>query len=202
MAPTCECGWSEGDSRINAKAHELYYHPRFEYGVPISSKLLGDDQIIVAPGCEYGPGARLAYSMARMAQREGGYLTTSFPFPSPEMPISPEWLEYRVMAYVATAESRAVAYASVAYVIEGAMCRPVGDGFETVHEFVTDPLPSISLIFTCKAWRRKGIAARLVHRIAADMGIQPAQVLWSPPLTQDGTALAKTFRTDGLVLIG
>src|SRR3989337_142848 len=91
--------------------HKL--HALFEKGVPLPPSMhdAADGEILVVPANRRTAAATVAYKMACVAKRAEGWDFPSFPaHPSAG---SEDWRRYRLTAYLAVAQGRAVGYASV-----------------------------------------------------------------------------------------
>jgi len=134
--------------------------------------------------------------MASVARRAGRYDFPSFGVSREE------WKKYRLTAYLAIESGFAIGYASVIHVTKWQAWEWDKETPNEIGRFEGALRPTVNMIFVCKAWRRKGIATKIVRRVASDASLDVGEIPWGPPFTEAGKALAVSLRTDGILLVG
>jgi GNAT superfamily N-acetyltransferase len=196
-AGSCECGWLSGS--WNIRPHNRWWHPRFADGLPLPKAVQAQGPYLVVPANGASPEGKVAYTMARIAQRAGGYDFASFPRHGRG---GSDWVQYRLTAYLRVVASVVVAYCSVLYVSEWARFQDMGDKWTVVERYTGERQPVVNLIFVCKNWRRRGVATELVGRVAADSGLAAKDVVWGLPFSDDGMKLMQAITHEGSTFLG
>jgi hypothetical protein len=179
----CPCGWRDQVASRGKHAHE---HLSWAMGVPVPVSLPWPEEqpIAVIHTTSPTPWRQLAYRCARIAKREGGYDSLSFPEPIGR-------------AYEDEENTRAFCYrvnrAVVGYLslwdqitrgrygfVEGEV--PPGDGRSR---------PTL-LVWTAFHWRGLGIGRALVEAAGEYTGVGVAGLAWSWPFTDAGIKLARS----------
>jgi GNAT superfamily N-acetyltransferase len=177
----CPCGWEYDSVRHDQQ------HVHWSVGIPIPSRLTFRRPVAVVDTMAPKAWRSLAYKCARLAQRDGHYDFASFTHPSED----PEPHEEDLRAYLLATPTRVVGYLSVTDTTRNAIWN-----FEPKAPLAfTDTVsrPQVGLIFVAREWRRSGVAAALVHAMAADAGMTVCDIAWDPPFTTAGKALARSL---------
>jgi hypothetical protein len=133
---------------------------------------------------------RVAYNLARLAQRAEGYDFPSFPPPAGRARDDQE----HTRAFLYCEGPTAVGYLVAAD-------QPTGARWDFTQEEVPpgpdhQVRPTVGLAFTCFHWRRQGIASALVRAVAQHANVPTSGLAWDTPFTEEGEALARTFAGD------
>jgi hypothetical protein len=134
---------------------------------------------------------QLAYDMARMAKREGGWDGVSFPYPSTQRRFSDDD-DVQAALYLRDGSSGiyAIGFVSLynaSYISRWHPITKVQEKMEGMRRIRLGP------IWVANGWRRHGVASALIESVAAGVGVDPSELAWSIPFTDAGLALATTF---------
>jgi hypothetical protein len=182
----CPCGWRE--NRASSRQRHANAHLAWAMGAPIPASLpwpAGSVAVVhtTSPIAQ----RRVAYQLARSAQRAGGYDFASFPAPIGR-------------GYLDEEHTRALLYrvgeAAVGYVALADM--PTFNRWDFVPRELPPGAdrqirPAVMLAWTAFHWRRRGIAGALVRAAAEHAGVATDGLSWATPFTDDGRALARSF---------
>jgi len=181
----CPCGWG---GRYASEPRHATQHLAWATGAPIPTPLSWPEHTIAVVRTT-APAAwrRLAYQLARLAQREGRYDFATFPYLSGRGEDDKE--HTRALLY--QADGRVVGYLAVGDLPTHGRwdfkARDVSPGEDRSVR------PTVYLVFTALHWRRLGIAGQLVNAAAAHAGVPVTELAWSTPFSEGGKALARSF---------
>jgi GNAT superfamily N-acetyltransferase len=187
LSGTCPCGWGlwEEGYAPNRQRHAAW-HLDWATGVRVPDRVIlspptgrpwGDVRAI--RGDDRGQAnRRLAYRMARLFQREGGY---DFPAVS-----DARVADRPQTVYVRETGERLIAAAFV-FAAERWSLWSGGDDYGHPEP---GNAPEIGAIWVAFHYRRQGVASDLVREVAAAEGVAVADLCWFGPLTDEGKALA------------
>ena len=189
-AARCDCGawpaWWTGAGRARHAAQ----HRQWAAGVPLTpavQRWLGcrtssvTGPLAVTANAPV-PARRLAYTLARLFQRENGY---DFGFLRPP-PLA--WSATTV-AYLTVQDGRALALAIVDTVGRwGYYAHRDARGQVSLDQAM--PTRTVAGIWVAATHRREGLARQLVLGACVVEGLQVEEIAWGGPFTTDGRALA------------
>jgi GNAT superfamily N-acetyltransferase len=184
----CPCGWDNplplpSERRLHERKHLAWSAGvRADPAMPLGS--------IVVTGTSPIAWRRVAYELGRLFQREEGYDVP---------PLPDEWLWPRIQpktvaVLLVTSSRRAIALA----VVDG-----VATDWWTYDlarkergERGDRPIPVLSAIFVCHAWRGRGLGQEVARAAAEHVRTSPAEMAWLAPLTEGGRRLARRLCGD------
>jgi hypothetical protein len=182
--PACPCGNSTADQRAHAARHM-----RWAEGHPIPAPLedvwpLGT--VAVVTTASPARWRWLAYELAEVARRAGGYDAASFPVPSRLR--GPDAENTRALLY-----RHGAVVAGYLVLVDAQTAGRYG--FNTGRSAAAgadQARPTVGLVFVAYHQRRGGIGRALVQAAAAQAHAAPSGLAWWSPLTDDGAALARS----------
>jgi ribosomal protein S18 acetylase RimI-like enzyme len=184
MSPEyCECSRSPF---ILTKCQHAQRHREWQRGFKVSKNVApevvaGTQAVLLVNGTESPkPLRRVAFRLARVAQRQAGWDFPTFPHPD-----TPAYFAEKAASILAAIKLDG-RYA-VGYVVS------VEEGTLTV----------VTEVYVCAAYRRRGIATELVHAIARVREKPVTQIAYGGPFTRAGWALAKALSasSEGLIKV-
>jgi GNAT superfamily N-acetyltransferase len=182
-ADTCAC--SSFPFMLTKRQH-AQRHREWQRGFKVSKNVApevvaGDQTVLLVNGAESPkPLRRVAFRLARVAQRQAGW---DFPtFPHPDTPAYFAQNAANILAAI-----RLDGRYAVGYVVS------IEEGTETV----------VSEVFVCADYRRRGIASELVCAIARFREKPLPQIAYGGPFTRAGWAMAKALSasSEGLIKV-
>jgi ribosomal protein S18 acetylase RimI-like enzyme len=205
----CPCGW--GGYHVSEMKHATK-HLQWDEGIKLPSAMVlhvirakdvSKGSALVVPWAAPHRERRLAYEMARLAQREAHYDFPSFTRPYGRSK-SYDAAESEETALLWCTWQRCLGYAVVdrvsrwgAYPFE---THPRGEPIKIdSHQ---DSRWRIGLIWVAHGRRREGIGSALIAEVARISGGPASELVWQGPFTDAGLGLAKRFAQDGLIYIG
>jgi GNAT superfamily N-acetyltransferase len=197
--PECPCGSVGTDRRTHAKRHM-----QWATGAPVPASLDAawpPDSIAVVTTT--GPAAwrRLAYELAQVARRAGGYDFASFPPPIGRGGPDPQ----HTRAFLYRHHDRSRGNDAVGYL--ALSDEPTIGRYNPVTQESSDAgqgqvRPTVGLIFVAYHLRRSGIGSALICAAAEHAAVTPSELAWWTPFTDAGAALAQSVAgPDGAVWI-
>lgn len=183
---TCLCGW---DEPYRSPQWHRARHAEWAGGIRMPGGIAaGDGGILRVPAGKPSKLRAVAYRMARLFQREGGYDFASFDYPAVHPWRSHDWRTYRTTAYLYVADGRAIGYCVVrmrSWSWPYDLCDRRLPQMSTRREGLW---PSVDVAFVCRDYRRQGIARRLIEAVASDHGTEPGGLAYGFPFTDAGAA--------------
>jgi hypothetical protein len=184
MSPEyCEC--TRFPFMLNKRQHALR-HREWRRGFMVSKNVApevvaGTQAVLLVNGAESPkPLRRVAFRLARVAQRQAGWDFPTFPHPN-----TPTYFAEKAAAVLAAIKLDG-RYA-IGYAVS------VEEGTLTV----------VTEVWVCVDYRRRGIATELVHAIARGRRKPLTQIAYGGPFTRAGWALAKAVsaNSEGLIKV-
>ncbi|MFH9613795.1 GNAT family N-acetyltransferase [Streptomyces pratensis] len=186
----CRCGMQLEAEWGRAEAHAVH-HAAWSFGVQVPKNLDWlDDLAVVTTQSSIG-WRRLVYKVARLPQRENHYDFRSWTHLG-----EPEKTEDDRRAYLLKANGYVIGYL-VAHDTDHHRSWDLAD--DSPDGDMDDRLrPRIDLVWVADAYRRQGVGAALVQKLADDFGCQVGDVSWSTPISDAGLTLARQLSPGGI----
>lgn len=190
MGSDCRCGMRLEADWGHAETHAVH-HAVWSFGVQVPRNLEWlDDLAVVTTQSSIG-WRRLVYKAARLPQKENHYDFRSWTHLG-----EPEKTEGDLRAYLLKANGYVIGYL-VAHDADYHRSwdlvddSPDGDADERLR-------PRIDLVWVADVYRRQGVGAALVQKLADDFGCRVGDVSWSTPISDAGLNLARQLSPDGI----
>jgi hypothetical protein len=188
----CSCGVPERElESIHGRLQHRSCHDRYENGTRLPESFPHGDiheNILVVPVGARGPAAKAAHSIAKVVQQFGRHSEASF---------RPGNLAPPGSAYLCIMGDRAVGYLRTSIAVYWNRLEPrhvVSDKHEEVR-------PMVILGFVAERWRGKPIIYQMMRRFADDCGVSPREMVFQPPFSPEGLALALHYQRHSGVLV-
>lgn len=202
----CPCGWGNEDYDRRRETRHAAKHLQWDRGLQIPDRLAGyacisKPNIVTVRWDAEIPLRKLAYDMARLAQRSGHYDFPSFTYPVRR--VSHETAESQETAYLywTSGGNRSVGYVVVDKVSAWGEWKVGSESRIPIHQHDYQR-SRMGLIWVANGWRRQGIASAMVRKVAETHETDVAELVWQAPFTDVGLKFAQALVMAETLLIG